>query len=265
LTRAKGWLARRPSLLYLLAGEQALAGLEPRRFKSLWAGLTALSLGCGLVLCGLWGLAWALFFEPGDWKWILPTVAVTLAAWLLGPLRQPFVSLLDLRGGRPGPSRSLLATVLTVALALCLLTFHADRQRWEVYLPPYLAWLRPTDKLYRVLLLMPLWGAWSMLIAPQFCRPRPSTDAPTAAFARGCGALTAAACLVLPLAGTLFYFHYLGLRGQLVIAAVSVLGAIASGLACCRLAGGLCRKALLAANLLAQLVFLLAFLAWRGR
>ena len=38
-------------------------------------------------------------------------------------------------------------------------------------------------------------------------------------------------------------------------------GAIASGLICCRMDGGLTRRALLVANVLTQMVFLLASLA----
>jgi len=114
-----------------------------------------------------------------------------------------------------------------------------------------------------VLLLMPVWGAWSMLIAIQFCRPDGATDSVTRRFARGCGPLAAAACLAPPLAGTIVYFHYLGPAAQAGISAVTVATAIASGPILCRLARGLTRDALLTGNLLTQLAFLMACLGWQ--
>jgi hypothetical protein len=249
---------RRPAMLYLMADEPVAPDGDAGYFRRAWAGLLGLSLAWGLLACAIWGVAWAIFRRN---VFQMPAAAV-LAAGLLGPMRRSAISVLDLRGGRPGPGRSVSAAVLVAAMALALMALEPmDAWPESNPLPQFLWWLLPAAKLYRALLLMPVWGAWAMLIAPQFCRPAGSTDAATASLARGCGALTAAACLSVPLAGTLLYFHYLGTAGQIILAGSGLMGAIAAGLACCRLAGGLCRGALLAANLLAQLAFLVVFLA----
>ena len=186
-----------------------------------------------------------------------------MAVFVLWPFRRACASLADLCAGKDGPSRPVVLSVLVVGLAMCLMSIRPVYHSREYALPEWLQWVLPGEDYYRVLLLMPLWGAWSMLITPQFRRASGATEPYVAAMARGGGAGTAAACLVVPLAGSIFYFHYLGLRGEVVVSAVAALSAIAAGLVCCRAAGGLTRRALLAANLLTQIAFLLAYLANR--
>jgi hypothetical protein len=84
-----------------------------------------------------------------------------------------------------------------------------------------------------------------------------------AAFAAGCGPMTAALAMLIPLGGSLFYFSFLG-WWQLVIPACTIPLAIAEGLGLCRLNKGLDRRVLLGANVATQLTFLLAYLAARN-
>ena len=88
-------------------------------------------------------------------------------------------------------------------------------------------------------------------------------DALAAAFARGCGPISAAAVMGLLLGLTVTYFNFLPWE-QVGISGAIIVSAIAAGLLCCRLDGGLTRRALLAANILTQIATLLACLAGRN-
>ena len=99
-----------------------------------------------------------------------------------------------------------------------------------------------------------------MLVLPQFCKPDEATEPAVAAFAAGCGPLAAAACMAVPMGLSICYFSYLAWT-QLAIAGAAVLAATAGGTLLCRATGGLKRDSLLAANLLTQIVFILAYLA----
>ena len=259
LRHATGWPLRRPGILFLTAGEEDLARQDPARFRHAWIGLTIQSVLWGLVLVNSWGLAWMVF---GGFPPYLVPAAATLAIFVLGPCRRAIVAFLDVFAPGSSPSRPVLAAVLVAGLGMCLARLTGPSSGSDDYprLEWWLNWVRPWA-LYRVLLLMPVWGAWSMLIGPQYCRSRQKADPATAAFAKGCSPVAAAGCLVLPLGGTLFYFHYLGLGSQIVLSATACLTAIAAGIVCCRRAGGLCRRSLLAANLITQVAFLLACLA----
>lgn len=99
--------------------------------------------------------------------------------------------------------------VLGVGIAVIL--NHAVRWRnpdWPTHLPRAWAWLWPRA-VYRVLLLMPVWGSWSMLALGQFHRPSATTDGPARHFAAGVSPLAAAAWLLAPLAGSLIYLNFL--------------------------------------------------------
>jgi cobalamin synthase len=155
--------------------------------------------------------------------------------------------------------RAIAASAWVLALTLGLLSIKQDF-RSDASLPKFIAWIRPWEKVYRVPILMPLWGAWAMLVTPQFYRRKSAGDGAVAAFARGCGPLTATAVMGLLLALTITYFNFLP-WAQLTISAVTVFAAVAGGTVCCWLDGGLTRRALLAANVITQLVFLLVSLA----
>lgn len=262
LRRACGWLARRPGYLFLTAREETVARHDPSRFRRAWIGLAVGAVGWGLLLVYVWSLAWWVYGGYAS-PLIMPSAAA-LAYFALWPYREALAALAGLGAGGDGPVRPLLLAVSVVFLGLCFMQFSPGPYIIEYpILPWWMNWVRPGAALNRVLFLMPLWGGWSMLITPQFCRPGADTEPQTAALARGCPPLAAAGCLLPPLAATIFYFQYLGLGAQIVISAAGALGAILTGLACCRRSGGLRRRALLAANVLTQVVFLLACLAFR--
>jgi hypothetical protein len=247
--------------MFLTAAEEALARQEPSRFVRAWIWIMVQGLLWGMVLVNVWGLAWMVF---GGYPPLLMPAAATLSVFVLWPFRQSVTAFLDLCAAGGDPSRPILAAMFVAGMGMSLAWLSPGPWIIEYpILPWWLAWIRPGASLYRVLLLMPLWGVWSMVITPQFCRAGAKADPVTAAFARGCSAVAAAACLVPILAATLFYFHYLDQRLQITISAVAALTAIASGVVCCRLAGGLCRRALLAANFVTQAAFLLACLGCR--
>ncbi len=254
--RCLAWLTYRPAYMLLVASDEALAAQPAHRFARAGGGIMLLGLLHGLLLCGVWSLAWGVF---DDFNPLIMPAAATLLVHVVWPLRRSGPALAEVIDRRPGGG--MTAAMLVVGLGFCFLSFQPQWYREEFPLPAWLAWIRPEAKFYRALLLMPLWGVWSMLIMPQFCRPGERTEPALAACARGCGPMTTALSLSLPLAGTIFYFHYMGPWAQGWISALTVVTAIAGSFVLCRLSGGLRRHSWLALNVLTQIVFLLTYLA----
>jgi len=254
------WAASRPAHLLLTASDERLAAQPAQRFALAWLDVMAVSLVWGVVLANVWGVAWKVFhdYEP----LIMPAVA-TAALMLLWPFRRAAVAVAETAGGGSPAGRAVVAGVVVLTLTLALARLRGDTQRWEPQWAVRLWWLIPEYKLYRVLLLMPLWGGWAMLIATRFCRPAPDAEPQVAAMAAGCPPLAAAGCMAVPLVPSMVYFHYLGAGSQVLIPAATIAAAVLGGAALCRRAGGLRRSSLLAANMLTQLAFLLAYLAGR--
>lgn len=246
--------------MYLTACDARLASQAGRRFARSWLGLMGLSIATGLGLVGLWGAAWRILGDYGLLVMPATAAAIGLLVW---PMRHGLASLARIIGREGLANRAMVVSVVSVVVMTSLVCLRPDWYRAEYAMPPVLAWLRPDAKIYRVLILMPVWGCWAMLIALQFCRPGEGTDAATRALADGCGPAAAAACMAVPLAGSVVYMHYLGAGAQWTVPAVTVVAAIATGPILCRLAGGPTRSTLLAGNLLTQLVFLVTFLAFQ--
>lgn len=258
---AYGWLIRRPSYMLLTARDERLSRQPPQRFARAWVGVMILSLLWGVMNTLIWGWAWKVFRDYG--LLIMPTLA-TLGFIVLWPGRRGVGALAEVLAGRDTALRSTIAVLVVLTLGFGFLALHLQTDWYgnEYSLPGSVSWLRPEAKLYRVLALMPLWGGWSMLIVCQFCKPTAASPGAVSAFARGCGAFAAAACLALPLGGSLFYFSFLPWT-QLFISGAAVCAAIVGGLLICGLNGGLNRRNLLATNVLTQIVFVLAYLANR--
>ena len=265
------WLVRQPVRVWrrfsgqpgyrlLTASSASVRDEPPGRFRRAWAQLMLISLLWGVFLAWLWGTALTVFdFFSGIP--LIPAAAV-VAATALWVFRRSLLAWSRCLGGADPRVQDLVATVTVVTLALVLLglkrSSDTDVVRW---LPLAWRWVFPMV-VQRVLILAPLWGAWGMLVTCQFCKPTDDTEAPVAAFAKGCTPPAAAVAMVLPLAGTLMYLYFLG-WWRLMVPGVTGLGAILGGVLLCRATGGLTRRALLANNLLTQLLFLLAYLATR--
>ena len=252
------WLTRRPAYMLLTADDDALAEESPRRFAFAWAGLMALSLAWGIGTVCLWDWSGKLF----NWYWGIPLMptAVVVTAIALWMFRRSLLALAGLLSGSSAAA-TLTSTVALVILVLSLLGLQRWDEDYKTYLPELLRWLHPGAS-YRVLILMPVWGAWAMLVTVQFCRPGERTEPAVAAFARGCGPLTTALCMGALLATTILQFNFLP-WWQLFIPVAAILAAIGGGLGLSWRTGGLTRQALLAANFLTQLTFLIAYLAVR--
>lgn len=254
------WLAAQPGWLLLTACPERLAQEPPARFARAWISLLVFSLAAGLASVFAWSVAWALF---RDYDLLIMPALATVAVMVLGPLRRAVAALAEVLGGRQALGQAAAACLLVLALVLCLIRIKSFPLYGEEPLPAALAWLRPDREFYRVLFLMPLWGAWASMVAGRFCRPNERTEPAVAAFAAGCGPVLCALCMGGVMAVSILYFRYLP-WAQLSISGAAILAAVAGGLALCRLGGGLSRKAMLAENLLTQLVFLLAYLANSG-
>jgi len=260
LGRAWRWLTGRPAYLFMTATDARLRAEPAERFGRLWLGLLLLSLAWGGVSAGLYTAAWVIF---GDYFGVplMPVAAVVggMGLWLY---RRSFSALGDTLAEEKSGA-ALVSAVVTVLLALSLLGLRGWKSDYPASLPAVLTWLRPRP-LYRPLLLGPLWGAWAMLIGSQvFSRGGSSFASPAVeALKSGCGPLKSSIVLAILLAWTTYYFNYLPWT-QLSISAAAVGGALLSGWALARRRGGLDRQALLAVNLLTQIVFLMAYLANR--
>ena len=246
--------------MLMTASDDALSREDPARFTHAWPELMLLALGWAICSIGVWSGAWTLFRDYG--MIIVPALA-TLCLLVLWPLRRSLVTLAELLGGNNATARAMTAALLVVVLALCLVRVNAEVVYFKLQLPGASFWLWPDWKHYRALLLMPLWGGWSMMVLGQFCKPGEQTEPAVAAFARGCGAAVAAVCMGLLLAGSIVYFSYLPWT-QLSISGTAVLTAIVGGAVVAKACGGLKRKVLLTTNFLTQMAFLLSYLANGG-
>ncbi len=246
-----------PGYMLLTASDERLSAGPAERFRFAWFSLMVLSLLCGVLLVNVWGLTWMLF---GDFGVVIVPGLATAAVFLLWPFRRTSAALTELLGGRDATSRSIVAALLVVALVLGFVRMDSSVVYSEPSLPGWIAWARPHHPLYRVLLLMPLWGGWSMLIVGQFSRPGERTEPAVRSFVKGCGPAAAAGCMGVVLAATILYFSFLPWT-QLSISGAAIVAAIAGGLVLTRLAGGIRRTSLLATNVLTQLAFLFAYLA----
>ncbi|MBS3820663.1 MAG: hypothetical protein GVY16_04115 [Planctomycetes bacterium] len=250
-----------PAWTFLTCSEERLAGVDAARFDRAWLGLLAISLAWGAASVGLWHLSYHVCREPAGF-YVAPAIVLG-AAWLLGFYGRAAGALASFLGAGGESRRSLASSVLVVTFMLVLLVLGPDWHRQEPALPGWLpGWLRPASKIDRLLLLLPMWGAWTCMILPQFSRPDPAREPQLAAMACSGGPLTAAIVMGALLAisiGALAFLPW----AQLAIPGVGIATALLGGLAMARAAGGMNRSVLLAANLLTQLAMLLTYLAVR--
>jgi hypothetical protein len=250
------WLTHRPAYLLMTAQGEGLQSQPAARFRRAWIGLMLLSLGWGLLSCGIWVLCQQMF-EPNAHG--VPAVA-TAAVFCLWLYRRSVISTAEVLAPRDASARALVLSLLALAVVGVYSAFMGGEGIREFDLPSAVNRLRPYERHYRLLLLAPLWGAWAMIIAPKFCRLSPAAEPAVAALAEGCGPFRAVLCMVLPLAGTWFYFQYLHWSWQIIISIVTIVTALAAAWICSR-RQGLRHSTLLAANFLTQMVFLLTYMA----
>lgn len=249
-----------PAWLILTADDDRLVAKPAERFTGAWRGLILLSLVWGLTSIGLWNLAGWLFGWPGG-MYVMQALTVA-AIMLLIPYRRATEALVNAIAGPEATARSIVSAVVVIGLVTCLTVLRPDWYRQEQILPNWLVWIRPESKIDRVLLLMPLWGSWAMLILPHFRRLDRQISPAVAAMARGCGPMKTAVFMGMLLATTIGYFAYLPWI-QLTISAAGVAGAIGGGLFLAYRNGRMDRNVLLATNVLTQLSVLATFLANR--
>ncbi len=260
------WLTDRPSYMFLTASDERLDAQKPGRFTYVWIGLMGLSVLAGLMLVGVWALVWETF---RDWDRLSRPAGVTAVVLVVWPLRRALVSIGTALGLRDRANQMAVAAAAAALIGVGFMSLVERRlHSYDSPWPNWIAWIRPEMAFFRVLLLMPVWGAWSMLITVQFRRPDATTDRITRRLVRGCGPLAAALCMVLPLAATIVYFHYFhymhheGWRGQTAIIGGTLTTAILSGPILCLTGRGLTRQTLLAANMITQIVFLMLCTIW---
>jgi hypothetical protein len=253
-----GRLRRRPGYMFLTAGDEVLAAQLPVRFAFVWLDLMVLSGAWGGLSVLLYSWTWGLF---GDYSGIpfMPVAAVLTVGTLL--LYRRSVTALAESLSKTGTAVMAITCLILLVQTLCLLGLKSWNPDFPQYLPPTWQWLRPRT-MFRPLLLAPLWGGWAMLAACQFCKPGGTTEPVVAAMARGCGPAVTAMSLAAVLTATILYFNHLPWM-QLSISAMPMAVAILGGPLLGWKDGSLSRRVLLANNLLAQIAFLLAYLANR--
>jgi len=256
ITAAIRWIGSRPGYLYMTAEDRVLENQCPGRFRYAWAEVFVFSLCWSLLSLAIWGTAWKLFGETSGR--VMPAVSVAVV-FVLWPYRMAISGGLRIVLPQDQTWRAVAGSALLVVLTMALVSLKRD-WRHDPYLPAWLAWIRPWEKMHRTILLMPLWGAWAMFVTPQFCRKGQAGCPATVAFVRGCSPVSAAATMGLLIALTITYYNYLG-WWQLPISAVAASSAVLSGLVFAGLSGGPTRRALLAANVATQIAFLLASIA----
>jgi hypothetical protein len=260
--KALAWLGLTGGFILLAGRPERHTDNPDRLFARAWIGLLALSLLWGWLSIAVFGAV--LRASGGVSRPLWAAAAVLAALCLAGPFRPAALDLAGLLGLRTRAARTVIFLLLWAAWTACLaylrLKQHHGHADEEQALLPALAWIRPDLEAFRVLLLVPLWGAWGMMIAVQFCRPGEGSCPALRCFAAGCGPMLSAAVMGILLWWSILYFSFLPWR-QLTISAAAVLAGILSAILARRRAADLSRPVLTAANLGAQLAFLLAYLA----
>ncbi len=253
-------LGRLIAAVVYIAGPSARVDALPAERPAGGGPIMAVGIFWGLAMIGLWDLGYRLTWER--YTWVLPSVLCALATVGLA-YRRAFegpLGLIGLGGWLKWPALAALAAAWAYAVNEAVRYWGQD---WPTQqLSPAIIWLWPRA-LYRVLLLGPVWGSWAMLALPQFHRPNERTDPHTRALARGTSPLAAALYLAAPLAGTLVYLMFLPQPFRFAPPAAAVAAALGGGSLMVVAFGGLCRRALLAANVLTQAAFLWAYLLVR--
>jgi hypothetical protein len=249
------------AFLFLAGSRRRLSQYEPPRFAGLGGHLVLLGLLWGVLLAGLWETTYRLTTWARLMGWVVPA-CVCAVVTVLGPCRPGCLSLAQAVTAtkRPKWFRLLRRPVFLGLAGAWAALNHAlgwKEPHWPMWLPAQLAWLWP-KAMYRVLLLAPVWGAWSMLVIGQFHRPTARTDPRTRHFAAGVKPIASAAYLVVPLAGTFVYLLFLWPPLRFVPPAAALLAALGGGAFIVRLRGGLDRETVLATNVVTQLAFLAA-------
>ena len=247
---------------FMTCDDESFRREPPERFAGLWLDLMVGVSIWAIASAWLWASAWKIFGDRGNSMLIMASV-ITVSALLMGPFRRGAVALVEIPFGKNDTLRAMSVTMLAIVLVMSFLRLKADWYRFECDLPGAIGWARPGCKIYRVLIVMPLWGLWSMLIACRFCKPTERTEPAMRTFARTCGLGVICSSMAATLILTIGYFGYLGLGGQLTIPAVSITAAIVGPVILCKFSGGLNRRAILAGNLAAQIAFLLTYLAFQ--
>lgn len=254
-------LGCRAALTLLAGSDEKLSALPAERFRWAWLGLLVVSSGWGLLSLAIWYGSYQLCLEPAGF-YAASAIALTLA-WMLGLYLRAAGALAGFLARGVDAFVPVAAAVIVGAFVLALLVLPPEWHRQEPPLPEAIAWIRPGSKVARLLVLMPLWGAWACMILPQFRRPDAARDAQLAAFARGGGPLTCALSMAVLLAASIGAFAFLP-WAQLAIPGMGMLAAIGGGLLMSHRRGRMDRDVLLAANMLTQLAMLLTYLAVRN-
>ncbi len=246
--------------MFLVADDAMLAVQPASRFGLAWLGLMAIGVITGVLLSAVWGVAWQVF---GDYGLLVMPALMSCILWLAWPMRKGVAGLARIAGGKDPTWQTTISALLGAVAVICFVCLKPDWYRAEFVLPESVRWLRMDAKMYRVLVLMPVWGSWAMLALPQFCKPCDITGEAVRGLARGCGPLCTAVCMALLFLWNLAYFHYLGTGAELIIPIVTACSSVIFGIIMARRSGGLTRSVLLADSFLTQLVFLLTYLAFQ--
>ncbi|MFP4052325.1 MAG: hypothetical protein ACLFV7_00495 [Phycisphaerae bacterium] len=255
-------VARRPGVRVLCASPAALRDTDASRDRLAWLELLVFSGLMGAMLCAVHGAAWKLLGETAGML-LLPGL-VTGAFMVAGPYRRAIGSVSRLLSPRDAAGRGVVSAAVVTTLCIGIAALEPDFYWWGGQWPNWLGALGPHPaKVYRILPLLPAWGAWAMLVTVQFCRPDDGTEPAVVAFARGCGPFAVAGGMAVLMAVTIQMLGFLPWC-QLAVSAVGVLGAIVLGLLACFAGGGLRQRTLLAANVGTQIAVLLAYIAVRN-
>lgn len=246
--------------VYMAGSERSVQARPVELYQRPCLPLLLVALGWGVLSGLVWQLVNFISWRQYLHEYTAPAAAVAALTFLF-PLRPAAMEFSTLLLGRRKLVRWGGLVVLAGLYWLLLRSswrYHHDYADW---LTPRWDWLWPMET-YRLLVLAPLWGAWGIVVLGQFFRPGEQTDRATASLASPLHPLAVAACLLVPLAGSLACLRFLG-PYHLVPPAAAMAAIFGGGVLLTIFRPPMRRAVLLGTGMLAQLAFLAGYVAVR--
>lgn len=249
---------------FMLCPVEKIKAMPGEKFAKIYFGLIVFSAIISACMIGIFTGLTSIILEnsAGQTSQYFIAGFAAMLFFLLGPYSLAHKFSIKFLSQSDQTKRMIFTVAIMLGSVIFLSALRHEYYRFEYELPGFLEQLRPDSKIFRVLIIMPLWGMWAMMVLLQFSRPSLERCSPSHHFAKGCGPLRVAITMGALIAISICFFAFMPWT-QLIISAAAIATALIAGSVLKHLNGKLDRTVLLATNLLTQLAVLASYIAVR--